>query len=160
MVESLRPASSGSVQLPGPYPRTPEERAAAAKKYNIRLEDYEPYPDDGMGYGDYPKLPDKSQEERNPYYDWDHPDLRRNYGEPVHWDFDMYLRHRVDTSPTILSFDTMQYWLFGFIALLLALTFLGELFPYYQPMAPKQYPFDHENQKIGEKPKRLKHYEI
>lgn len=37
--------------LPGPYPKTPEERAAAAKKYNMRVEDYEPYPDDGMGWG-------------------------------------------------------------------------------------------------------------
>lgn len=36
--------------LPGPYPKTPEERAAAAKKYNMRVEDYEPYPDDGMGW--------------------------------------------------------------------------------------------------------------
>ncbi|KAG2463015.1 NDUB8 dehydrogenase, partial [Polypterus senegalus] len=69
--------------LPGPYPKTPEERAAAAKKYNMRVEDYEPYPDDGMGYGDYPKLPDKSQQERDPWYSWDHPDLRRNWGEPA-----------------------------------------------------------------------------
>ncbi|KAJ7335776.1 hypothetical protein JRQ81_013717, partial [Phrynocephalus forsythii] len=152
--------ASGSVQLPGPFPRTPEERAAAAKKYNIRLEDYEPYPDDGMGYGDYLKLPNKSQEERSPYYDRDHPDLRRNYGEPMHWDFDMYLRQWVDTSATILPFDTMQYWLFGFIAVLFVLTFVGELFPCYKPMAPKQYPFDHKNQQFGKKPKRLKHYEI
>uniref|UniRef100_A0A8C5YJL5 NADH dehydrogenase [ubiquinone] 1 beta subcomplex subunit 8, mitochondrial n=1 Tax=Microcebus murinus TaxID=30608 RepID=A0A8C5YJL5_MICMU len=65
--------------LPGPYPRTPEERAAAAKKYNMRVEDYEPYPDDGMGYGDYPKLPDRSQHERDPWYDWDHSDLRLNW---------------------------------------------------------------------------------
>lgn len=36
--------------FPGPYPKTPEERAAAAKKYNMRVEDYEPYPDDGMGW--------------------------------------------------------------------------------------------------------------
>lgn len=45
------PAASGlsSEQLPGPYPRTPEERAAAAKKYNMRVEDYQPYPDDGLG---------------------------------------------------------------------------------------------------------------
>lgn len=35
--------------LPGPYPRTAEERAAAAKKYNLRLEDYQPHPDDGHG---------------------------------------------------------------------------------------------------------------
>lgn len=37
--------------LPGPYPKTPEERAAAAKKYNLRVEDYEPYSDRGEGYG-------------------------------------------------------------------------------------------------------------
>lgn len=45
------PAASGltSEMLPGPYPRTPEERAAAAKKYNMRVEDYQPYPDDGLG---------------------------------------------------------------------------------------------------------------
>ncbi|XP_060795084.1 acyl-CoA desaturase 1-like isoform X2 [Neoarius graeffei] len=47
---STRPASSASQKvLPGPYPRTAEERAAAAKKYNLRLEDYQPYPDDGRG---------------------------------------------------------------------------------------------------------------
>ena len=33
----------------GPYPKTPEERAAAAKKYNMTVEDYEPYPDNGEG---------------------------------------------------------------------------------------------------------------
>lgn len=33
----------------GPYPKTPEERAAAAKKYNMRVEDYEPYPENGEG---------------------------------------------------------------------------------------------------------------
>lgn len=36
-------------KLPGPYPKTPEERAAAAKKYNLTIEDYEPYPDKGDG---------------------------------------------------------------------------------------------------------------
>lgn len=39
--------SKGS--LPGAYPKTPEERAAAAKKYNMRVEDYEPFPDNGEG---------------------------------------------------------------------------------------------------------------
>lgn len=37
---------------PAPYPVTEEERAKAAKKYGIPLEKYEPYPDDGTGYGD------------------------------------------------------------------------------------------------------------
>jgi len=69
--------------MPGPYPKTPEERAAAAKKYGLRVEDYEPYPDDGFGYGDYPKLPHVSSEARSPYEDWDEPKYRRNYNEPV-----------------------------------------------------------------------------
>jgi len=68
---------------PGPYPRTPQERAAAAKKYGMRPEDYEPYPDDGMGYGDYPKLPRVATESRDANEIWDMPEIRRNFGEPV-----------------------------------------------------------------------------
>ena len=70
---------------PGPYPKTPEERAAAAKKYGMRIEDYEPYPDDGTGYGDYPKLPDVSVYGRSPYEVYDEPAYKRNFNEPVNW---------------------------------------------------------------------------
>uniref|UniRef100_A0ABI7YWN4 NADH dehydrogenase [ubiquinone] 1 beta subcomplex subunit 8, mitochondrial n=3 Tax=Felidae TaxID=9681 RepID=A0ABI7YWN4_FELCA len=120
--------------LPGPYPKTPEERAAAAKKYNMRVEDYQPYPDDGMGYGDYPKLPDRSQQERDPWYDWDHQDLRLNWGEPMHWDLDMYIRNRVDTSPTPVSWNLMCKHLFGFVAFMLFMFWVGETYPTYQPV--------------------------
>lgn len=34
-------------------------------------------------YGDYPKLPDKSLHERDPWYQWDQPDMRHNWGQPV-----------------------------------------------------------------------------
>ena len=38
---------------------------------------------DGMGVGDYPNLPEHSQQLRNPYLTyWDQQD-RRNFGEPV-----------------------------------------------------------------------------
>nr|XP_020646906.1 NADH dehydrogenase [ubiquinone] 1 beta subcomplex subunit 8, mitochondrial [Pogona vitticeps] len=153
-------AASGHDQLPGPYPKTLEERAAAAKKYNLTLEDYEPYPDDGMGYGDYPKLPNKSQHERSPYYDWDHSDLRRNYGQPMHWDFDMYVITRVDTSPTMWPWYKMRRFLIAFFTLMAVLIALGETFPSYRPVAPKQYPYDHKDLSSGEEPKRVKHYEI
>ncbi|XP_020373786.1 NADH dehydrogenase [ubiquinone] 1 beta subcomplex subunit 8, mitochondrial isoform X2 [Rhincodon typus] len=139
----VRAASSISKDmLPGPYPSTPEERAQAAKKYNMRVEDYEPYPDDGMGFGDYPKLPDRSQQERDPWYTWDEPDLRRNWGEPMHWDFDMFIRNRVDTSPGPVDWSTMVKTLGGFVGFMLFMFFLGELFPSYQPVAPKQYPYN------------------
>ena len=68
---------------PGPYPRTEKERIAAAKKYGMRPEDYQPYPDDGMGYGDYPMLPRVSAEAKDPYACWDVPSIKRNFGEPV-----------------------------------------------------------------------------
>lgn len=67
---------------PGPYPKTQEERAVAAKKYGLTLEEYQPYPED-MGYGDYPKLPDIGADSKDPSYPYDLPDLKRNFNEPV-----------------------------------------------------------------------------
>ena len=61
--------------LPGPYLKALEEQVTIAKKYNIQVEDEEPWLDDGIGYGNYLKFPDSSQQERDPWYDWDHPDL-------------------------------------------------------------------------------------
>ena len=68
---------------PGPYPVTPEEKAAAARKYGLRPDEYKPIPDDGIGAGDYPDLPLVSAESRDPYYPWDHPEHRRDFMEPV-----------------------------------------------------------------------------
>lgn len=68
---------------PAKFPTTEEERVAAAKKYNLLPEDYKPYPDDGTGYGDYPHLPDVPVETKDPYYPYDSPELKRNFGEPV-----------------------------------------------------------------------------
>ncbi|KAG9267522.1 NADH dehydrogenase [ubiquinone] 1 beta subcomplex subunit 8, mitochondrial [Astyanax mexicanus] len=154
--------SKGS--LPGPYPQTPEERAAAAKKYNLRLEDYQPYPDDGKGYGDYPMLPNRSQQERDPWYSWDHPDLRRNWGESMHWDFDMYTRNRVDTSPSPVDWSTMSKTLLGYLGFMLLMFGLGEVFPMYQPVMPKQYPYNDLYLERGgdpeKQPEPVKHYEI
>ncbi|KAM4851636.1 NADH dehydrogenase [ubiquinone] 1 beta subcomplex subunit 8, mitochondrial [Thomomys bottae] len=150
--------------MPGPYPKTPAERAAAAKKYNMRVEDYEPYPDDGMGYGDYPKLPDRSQQERDPWYEWDHPDLRTNWGEPLHWDLDMYIRSRVDTTPTPVSWDIMYKQLFGFIAFMVFMFWIGDVFPSYQPVGPKQYPYNNLYLERGgdptKEPEPVIHYDI
>ncbi|KAL7856556.1 hypothetical protein SRHO_G00154550 [Serrasalmus rhombeus] len=66
MVASRAASGVSKDVLPGPYPKTPEERAAAAKKYNMMLEDYQPYPDDGRGYGDYPMLPNRSSRRETP----------------------------------------------------------------------------------------------
>lgn len=69
---------------PGPYPKTEKERLAAAKKYGLLPEEYEPYPDDdGLGFGDYPKLPDIGQESKSEYYPWDCPEHNRNFGKII-----------------------------------------------------------------------------
>jgi NADH dehydrogenase (ubiquinone) 1 beta subcomplex subunit 8 len=83
---------------PGPYPKTQEEREAAAKKYGMTIEEYEPYPDDGTGHGDYPKLPNISVERKNPYYPYDFPETKRNFGEPMHVDYDYYSEDRYNNS--------------------------------------------------------------
>ncbi|XP_013924524.1 PREDICTED: NADH dehydrogenase [ubiquinone] 1 beta subcomplex subunit 8, mitochondrial [Thamnophis sirtalis] len=150
--------------LPGPYPKTPEEQAAAAKKYNLTLEDYKTYADDGLGYGDYPKLPDQSAQERDPWYQWDYPELRRNFGEPLHQSFDLFVRSRVDTSPTQVSWHIMKRYFWGFIGIMIGMALVGEMFPIYQPVGPKQFPYDDiyfENRSDPNiKPLSVKHYEI
>uniref|UniRef100_A0A8C8VQY2 NADH dehydrogenase [ubiquinone] 1 beta subcomplex subunit 8, mitochondrial n=1 Tax=Pelusios castaneus TaxID=367368 RepID=A0A8C8VQY2_9SAUR len=150
--------------LPGKYPRTPEERAAAAKKYNMRVEDYEPYPDDGMGYGDYPKLPERSQSERDPWYQWDDPFMRRNWGEPMHWDFDVFVRTRIDTSPTILPWNILCRNVVLLFAFFGVLAWIGQKYPMYRPVGPKQYPYNNLYLEYGgdpsKEPPEVKNYEI
>lgn len=68
---------------PGPYPKTAAERAAAAEKYGLPVEEYQPYPDDGTGCGDYPALPYESGDSKDPYYPWDNPEIKRNFNEVV-----------------------------------------------------------------------------
>lgn len=68
---------------PAKFPETKKERDASAEKYNLLPEEYKTYADDGMGYGDYPKLPDVGVEQRDPYYPYDFPEHRRNFNEPV-----------------------------------------------------------------------------
>lgn len=68
---------------PAPLPKTEEERRAAAAKYNLHPAEYQTYPDDGSGLGDYPKLPDISAENKDPFYPWDMPEIKKNFNEPV-----------------------------------------------------------------------------
>jgi len=80
---SSRSVVSHEPWKPGPYPKTEEERLAAAKKYGLLPEEYEPYPDDGLGFGDYPKLPDIGQDAKSEYHPWDCPEHNRNFGKVI-----------------------------------------------------------------------------
>lgn len=83
---------------PAPFPHTQAEREAAAKKYGIPIEEYKPYPDDGLGYGDYPHLKDESVEARDPNYPYDYPEFKRNFQEPIHAEIDLYSEDRWNNS--------------------------------------------------------------
>merc|ERR1712137_336946 len=128
---------------PGPFPLTPEERAKAAKKYGLRVEDYDVYPDDGTGYGDYPNLPPVSGDSRDPYYDWDIPELKRNYGEPLNVDHDMFGEDRYN--PNARPRYSSRYMFFTtatFIGTVLTLYLLTLPYPHFLPVLPKQYPYN------------------
>lgn len=88
---------------PAPFPETQKEREAAAKKYAMPADKYEPYPDDGLGYGDYPKLPNTSVDLRDPYYPYDYPEFRRNFNDPMHVETDLYSEDRYSTGKRLES---------------------------------------------------------
>jgi len=128
---------------PGPYPRTAQERAAAAKKYGVRPEDYEPYPDDGMGYGDYPKLPRVATESRDANQLWDMPEIRRNFGEPVHVDADLMTEDKWNpTTRKRVSYRQMFIWLGTVWGGIMLVYYLTLPYPHFLPVMPKQFPGD------------------
>ena len=129
--------------LPGPYPKTEEERIAAAKKYGMHPKEYEPYPDDGTGYGDYPKLPFKGVALRDPNYPYDYPGQKRNFNEPIHIDI-AYLceeryaageRERFTTTQMIITFILV----FG--GLYAGQHYAWNIYNIFQPIMEKQMPY-------------------
>ncbi|XP_047667774.1 sodium/potassium/calcium exchanger 1-like isoform X2 [Tachysurus fulvidraco] len=88
----------------------------------------------------------------------------RNWGEPMHFDFDMYIRNRVDTSPSPVDWSTMCKRFLGFFTFMMVMFGLGEVFPAYRPVAPKQYPYNNLYLEHGGDPEKqtepAKHYEI
>jgi NADH dehydrogenase (ubiquinone) 1 beta subcomplex subunit 8 len=126
-------------------PRTMEERIATAKKYNLHPADYKVYnnPDAVVtGHGDYPDLPAISYAERNPYEAWDMPELRRNFGEPLHIDFDMYTGDRCDTRRSRKSTLYMLGVLSGTFVFFFTMHYIFRNIWTFNPMLPKQYPYN------------------
>ncbi|XP_070535258.1 NADH dehydrogenase [ubiquinone] 1 beta subcomplex subunit 8, mitochondrial-like [Ptychodera flava] len=152
-------------ELPGQYPETAEERARAAKKYNMRVEDYKPYPDDGLGWGDYPKLERQHVDTRSHWDDWDFPDIRRNYGDVYHIDEDIMWRNRPnwdkDFNP---PFKTQVMAFFGVVAVLGTLVMFGIKYPLFWPVGKKQYPYSNLHIEYGGDPDKVPeptvHYEF
>jgi len=126
--------------LDNTVPLTDEKRAKLAAKYNMRPEDYVPLNSKDYNYGDYPSLPLESAVARDPFYDWDDVFHRRNYGEPILHDLEMYQPTAADTTPHM--FDRSQMWpvLLGFIGGFIVLYLIGHRLVYFPPRSPKEYP--------------------
>lgn len=120
----------------------PEERLARAMKWNVRPADYKPMNDIMFDVGDYPDLPVESSRGKDPFYDWDDPHLRRNWGEPMFYFVDQYTYACNDTTPQLIDHPTRikrMAILYGSIAALFL--FCYYVLPYRFPvMAPKDYP--------------------
>ncbi|XP_064628716.1 NADH dehydrogenase [ubiquinone] 1 beta subcomplex subunit 8, mitochondrial-like [Lineus longissimus] len=126
----------------GPVPKTPAEKAAAAKKYGLLEKDYEAYPDDGFGWGDYPKLPYVSGDSRDPYYDWDIPELKRNFGEPLHIEADIIGEDRWDPNFDYrYSLGEQLRWFVGLVGGLVVLYILTMPYPNFTPTMQKEMPY-------------------
>ncbi|EDW86368.1 uncharacterized protein Dwil_GK17672 [Drosophila willistoni] len=127
---------------PAAYPKTEKERLAAAKKYYLLPEEYKPYADDGLGYGDYPKVGGGwGAEAKDTYYPWDFPEHKRNLHEPVSVDHDLYGEDRYSQAePPRFS---NSYYFVSFLGVMsgcLALYYWLEDKKMYRPVAEKQYP--------------------
>ncbi|XP_017888653.1 NADH dehydrogenase [ubiquinone] 1 beta subcomplex subunit 8, mitochondrial-like, partial [Ceratina calcarata] len=124
---------------PGPYPKTEEERKKAAEKYNLHIDDYKPFPNDHRHSGDYPDLPWISYDARDPFYPWDMPAMRRNYGEPIHKFNDQMLGDKYDYGVRKHISDqkaTLIFWAI-FLSIIVIGRVLGDT---SQPFMEKQVP--------------------
>ncbi|XP_037087957.1 NADH dehydrogenase [ubiquinone] 1 beta subcomplex subunit 8, mitochondrial-like [Pollicipes pollicipes] len=124
-------------------PRTPEEHAAAAAKYGMLPQDYRPMPDDGTALGDYPDVPLVSAEARDPYYNWDMPELRRDFCEPIHHSMDMYGEDRYNADRKLrISIPEMWAMFLGVMASYTLVFLYFEDKKMFRPVMPKQFAKD------------------
>lgn len=105
--------------------------------------EYKPYDDDGFGFGDYPKLPDVPVESRDPYYPYDMPEHKRNFGEPIHIYLPIWSEDRHGTAqPYRFAPSTMFYSFVGVMTVWFLLYFWGADKPMFRPVLIKRYPND------------------
>ncbi|KAB0791647.1 hypothetical protein PPYR_03447 [Photinus pyralis] len=126
---------------PAPFPKTQEERLAAIEKYQVMPSQYKPYEDDGSGCGDYPNLPIVSGDARDPFYPWDHPETKRNFGELIHAEEEMYAEHRYDISARLrvpIRLQVLQT--VGVMLGLFTIYCCLENVKFFHSLAEKQYP--------------------
>lgn len=143
-VTSVRKASHWNKDFkPSTFPTTDKEKEQAAKKYGIVKEEYKPYPDDGMGYGDYPKLSDSPIEAKDPYYPYDFPEHKRNFNEPVHANIDLIGEDRYGSAePLRYSIKYMYACFLGVMTFWFVSYYWLDNKRMFRPVLPKQLAAD------------------
>ncbi|XP_065205860.1 NADH dehydrogenase [ubiquinone] 1 beta subcomplex subunit 8, mitochondrial [Planococcus citri] len=121
--------------MPGPYPKNEKERLAAAKKYNLLPEEYEPLdPKWDVGMGDYPVLPNRSFDCKDPYGDYEYMSDARHFGQPVHHGWEVLtgqgMNLSLDKNPEYFSYPNA-----------ILLTWIMCLLTYYYTEWDKNFPF-------------------
>ncbi|VDD75838.1 unnamed protein product [Mesocestoides corti] len=131
---------------PKPFPTTPAQREAAAKRYGLLPEDYKPYDDDGTAPGDYPNLEHFNELHRDPYEHYDYGYVKRNYNEPIPWKWEFYSSTGHDDYQQWLRYNEPAWLTFlKFLAPVLIMgpiLYISEQYKLFPPMLPKQYPFN------------------
>lgn len=145
------PLSRGAVLLdadwmPGPYPKNEDERKAAAKKYNLLREEYEPYdPKWDIGSGDYPCLPNRCQEDEDPYDNYEYMADSRHYGQPMNQAYEVMNAHGVTLNPEyerpfrqfVLITGMMLVFSYWYAEYLKHVPFIGDMKPLHMPKNAK-----------------------
>lgn len=154
---------------PGPYPKNEEERRAAAKKYFMLPEEYEPYPQHhDFTCGDYPRLPNRGYDNQDPYGDYEDMTDYRHYGEPVHLYYELFNGLFFDTkqddcvsnAAMFLAYAFGLSFIFCAIEFFEAFRFIGEAKPLHDPSEGKMplIRFIHDKEPFIPKPAVHYHY--
>uniref|UniRef100_A0A914L638 Uncharacterized protein n=1 Tax=Meloidogyne incognita TaxID=6306 RepID=A0A914L638_MELIC len=146
--------------MPGNYPKTEEERRAAAIRYGLRPEDYTPYPPEDLKnhIGDYPDAGIVTAEHRDPYDYYSDFHQRRNWNEPV---MRQAMRYRVerctftglrdDLHTPMASISLLSQLLLPIVIFFMVMLYNGEtarkvrdwcFVRWFNAKFPKQYPYD------------------
>ncbi|THG96809.1 hypothetical protein EW026_g5090 [Hermanssonia centrifuga] len=88
--------------------------------------------------GDYPTLPDISKQ-RRPARGWDDPQMRRNFGEPLHFKEEMYSMWGPD-APVVPPAQALRHFTIVTIGFVM-FGFLCKAIVPESPVARRQYPF-------------------
>lgn len=133
--------------LPGPYPKTEEERLKAAKKYGMQPEDYKPFESyDQWGTGDYPDVEAIGMDLKSDYDVYDDKALKINYNEPLPMKEFQYYSY-IDYGRSFYPMTERQIWA-HFIGIFATYALLEYFFHTYfmrhDEALPKQFPFSYE----------------